>query len=57
MSVLIKDLITAYRMGIKTLYYHQENDMAGEIEIKAEVPIFVESTDSLEDEFCESCAI
>jgi ribonucleoside-diphosphate reductase alpha chain len=57
MSVLLKDMILGYRLGIKTLYYHNENDSAGEIEIKVETPkqeleLLLET-----EEACESCAI
>lgn len=30
MSVIIKDILTAYKYGIKTLYYHNTRDRAGE---------------------------
>lgn len=36
MKLLIKDLLTAYKLGVKTLYYHNTRDHAGEESVKAE---------------------
>lgn len=57
MSVLMKDMILSYRLGIKTLYYHNENDMAGAIEIKEEKPELILLEENEDGEYCESCAI
>lgn len=36
MKLLIKDLLTAYKLGVKTLYYHNTRDHAGEESVKSE---------------------
>ena len=36
MKLLIKDLLTAYKLGVKTLYYHNTRDHAGEESVQAE---------------------
>jgi len=55
MSVLLYDLLTAYKLGHKQLYYFNTNDQAGEVDItKVEVDA---STPSNDDEFCESCKL
>lgn len=56
MSVLLKDLIYTYQIGLRTLYYHNENDSAGEVNIAEEAPLDL-LMETEEDEFCESCAI
>jgi ribonucleotide reductase alpha subunit len=43
LSLLLNDILYAYQMGIKTLYYHNTRDGSGEVEIK--------------EENCESCSI
>jgi ribonucleoside-diphosphate reductase alpha chain len=50
---LLKHIIMCYRYGIKTLYYHNTNDGAGEIEVK-DSPI--EEVAEAE-EACDSCTI
>lgn len=44
MSVLLHDLVTAYKMGIKTLYYFNTYDGAGEVDVPQE-------------EDCDACRI
>ena len=34
MAVLVKDILTAYKYGIKTLYYHNTRDRAGEQQVE-----------------------
>lgn len=60
-SVMINDLLTVYRYGGKTLYYHNTYDVKTD-EIKEEVPEqklddLVSELCNLTDEMCESCAI
>ena len=55
MSVMIKDLVTAYKYGLKQLYYFNTFDGAGEMkdeqinERPAEIPV--------DEEDCDSCTI
>ncbi len=51
MSVLIGDLLYAYKMGLKTLYYSNMND--GQEEFDSTLAEAEEST----DEICDACAI
>ena len=53
MSEMIKDTITAYKYGLKQLYYFNTNDGAGEL--KEELPEL--EFEPLDDEDCESCKI
>ena len=56
MSVMIKDLVTAYKYGLKQLYYFNTFDGAGEY--KEEAPMHTyEGTMPVEDDDCESCKI
>jgi ribonucleoside-diphosphate reductase alpha chain len=54
MSDLIKDFVFAKRMGLKTLYYDNTNDMSGEIEDKAETAL--QSSEPIE-EVCDACNV
>lgn len=56
MSELLKDLIYAYKIGIKTLYYQNTNDGAGEVEHKDEPETRTDS-DPQQDEACDSCVL
>ena len=39
MKVMLQDMLTAYKIGVKTLYYHNTRDHAGEdMSEKAGVP-------------------
>lgn len=51
MSEMIKHILMCYKYGIKTLYYFNTNDGAGEIEIKDLAPGIVDEVD------CLSCKI
>ncbi len=53
MSEMITDTITAYKYGLKQLYYFNTNDGAGEL--KEELPEL--EFEPLDDEDCESCKI
>ncbi|WP_341666225.1 hypothetical protein, partial [Vibrio sp.] len=56
MSVMIKDLVTAYKYGLKQLYYFNTFDGAGEIKEEAS-HTYETGTQPIEDEDCESCKI
>jgi len=47
MKVLLKDLLTAYKLGVKTLYYHNTRDGASDMQ---------EDTPEVEDDDCEGGA-
>jgi ribonucleoside-diphosphate reductase alpha chain len=54
MSVLLRDLLLCYKYGIKTLYYFNTYDGAGEVAIEPDAPPAVEEID---DASCESCVL
>ena len=51
MSEMLKHVLMCYKYGIKTLYYFNTNDGAGEIEVKDLAP------GAVDEEDCESCKI
>jgi ribonucleoside-diphosphate reductase alpha chain len=51
MSVLLSHLLMSYKYGLKTLYYFNTNDGAGEIDVSAP------STTVVEEEDCDSCKV
>lgn len=53
MSELLKHLLWCYKYGVKTLYYFNTNDSAGEI--KDDVPL--PAGESVDDEDCDSCKV
>ena len=53
MSEMIKDTITAYKYGLKQLYYFNTHDGAGEL--KEELPEL--DNEPLDEEDCDSCKI
>ena len=53
LSVLIKDILLAYRWGIKQLYYNNTLDGAGEIEVENKTPL----NDLPPEEDCLACKI
>ncbi len=59
MSAMIQDLVTAYKFGLKQLYYFNTFDGAGEM--KEDLPSAVEDAANVmsnyDDEDCESCKI
>jgi len=61
MSELLGDILYAYQIGLRTLYYNNENDAAGEIDIDAEMKRMetpIVSEEVLEDdEYCEACVL
>ena len=56
MSVMIQDVFTAYKYGLKQLYYFNTYDGAGEIKDE-EVQQFESIDSTIDDEDCESCKI
>ena len=55
MSEMITDLVTAYKYGLKQLYYFNTFDGAGEME---DEPIEINETqEGIDDEECEACVI
>ena len=56
MSVMIQDLVTAYKYGLKQLYYFNTYDGAGEME--EEHHTYESGTSPhIDDEDCDSCKI
>jgi ribonucleoside-diphosphate reductase alpha chain len=55
MSTMLKDIITAYKYGMKQLYYFNTYDGAGDDIAEKEV-IHLEIPDIKEEE-CDSCTI
>jgi len=49
MSELMKDIIYAYKLGIKTLYYQNTSDGAGEVILENDVDD--------DDDQCDSCVL
>ena len=56
MSVMITDLVTAYKYGLKQLYYLNTYDGAGEMKDE-EIRELNEIESTIEDEDCDSCKI
>ena len=54
MSTMITDLVTAYKYGLKQLYYFNTHDGAGELkeELVDELEII-----NVDEEDCDSCTI
>ena len=57
MSVMIKDLITAYKYGLKQLYYFNTFDGAGEMKEDLKAEFEEHLSQEMEDDDCESCKI
>ena len=55
MSVMIQDLVTAYKYGLKQLYYFNTHDGSGEMKEDIELPELDIITE--DDEDCDSCKI
>ena len=56
MSVMIQDLFTAYKLGLKQLYYFNTFDGAGEMK-EDEHHTYDSGTTQIEEEDCDSCTI
>ena len=64
MSVMLKDLLTTYKLGWKTSYYQNTYDYKGEEETvqpqgieDTKEPEIIEMKDDQDDELCDACAI
>ena len=57
MSVLLEDIILSYQLGLFSLYYYNENDLAGTVDIEKEMQELSSTSSVEDDEFCESCAV
>lgn len=55
MSEMLKHLLLCYKYGIKTLYYFNTNDLAGELDVGKFTPL--EDTTPTDDANCDSCVI
>jgi len=55
MSEMLKHLLLCYKYGIKTLYYFNTNDLAGEIDVGKFTS--TEETSTVDDADCDSCVI
>lgn len=55
MSEMLKHLLLCYKYGIKTLYYFNTNDLAGEIDVSKFTS--TEETSTVDDADCDSCVI
>jgi len=55
MSVMIQDTVTAYKYGLKQLYYFNTHDGAGEM--KEDEHHTYDGTEIIDDEDCDSCKI
>ena len=56
MSVMIQDLVTSYKFGLKQLYYFNTYDGAGEMK-EDEHHTYESGTTIVDDEDCDSCKI
>ena len=57
MSVMIQDLVTAYKYGLKQLYYFNTFDGAGEMEPETYEEETLEKSIYEDDEDCDACVI
>jgi len=57
MSVMIKDLVTSYKYGLKQLYYFNTFDGAGEMKEDLKAEFEEHLSQEMEDDDCESCKI
>jgi ribonucleoside-diphosphate reductase alpha chain len=59
-SVMAQDMLTQYKYGYKTAYYHNTNDMKNdddEEETKQDLQSLIDDIMSSDEESCESCSI
>jgi ribonucleoside-diphosphate reductase alpha chain len=57
MSEMIKDTVTAYKFGLKQLYYFNTNDGAGEMTDEATHHSYEGESEVYDEDDCESCKI
>ena len=58
-SIMAQDLLTTYKLGWKTSYYQNTNDMKNDdtVEEKSDLNNLLEELSTANEEECESCAI
>jgi ribonucleoside-diphosphate reductase alpha chain len=54
---MLKDLLNAYKFGVKTLYYHNTRTGDGDTFEDASAAVELASGAVAEDEDCESCKL
>ena len=58
MSTLLGDIIYGYQLGLRTLYYNNENDAAGEVDVdKMMAQPLSEAVVEEDEEYCDACTI
>jgi ribonucleoside-diphosphate reductase alpha chain len=57
MSAMLSDLVTAYKYGLKQLYYFNTYDGAGEMKEDDHHPYYTGTEQPIEDDDCDSCKI
>ena len=57
MSVMIQDTVTAYKYGLKQLYYFNTHDGAGEMKDDEHHTYYSGTSTEIDDEDCDSCKI
>ncbi len=57
MSVMIKDMLTTYKLGWKTSYYHNTYDYKTDESVEEEKVVTVEAKETTDDDSCDACAI
>jgi ribonucleoside-diphosphate reductase alpha chain len=57
MSAMLSDLVTAYKYGLKQLYYFNTHDGAGEIKEEDNHPYYTGTEQIIDDDDCDSCKI
>jgi ribonucleoside-diphosphate reductase alpha chain len=57
MSVMIKDMLTTYKLGWKTSYYHNTYDYKTDESVEEEKVVTVEPKETTDDDSCDACAI
>jgi len=57
MSAMLSDLVTAYKYGLKQLYYFNTFDGAGEMKEDDHHPYYTGTEQPIEDDDCDSCKI
>jgi len=58
LSELLRHILLAYRLGLKTLYYNNTNDGQGELNVAELIkPVALKTALSIQEETCEACTI
>ena len=56
-NVILKDILDAYRYGIKSLYYNNNDDTVDEVQDNKPAIQQVQKPEEAEEEHCESCTL